>query len=43
EITNRNLRIEIFEEKKKITDPGDGVRINPDGVAMPATGKFDFI
>nr|GEU58865.1 hypothetical protein [Tanacetum cinerariifolium] len=24
-------------------DPGDGVRINPDGVARPTTGRFDFI
>ncbi|GJT77736.1 hypothetical protein Tco_1044461 [Tanacetum coccineum] len=34
----------IFEEKKKnvFTDPGDGIRINPDGVARSATGKFDF-
>ncbi|GJV23071.1 hypothetical protein Tco_1375766 [Tanacetum coccineum] len=23
-------------------DPGDSVRINPDGVARPATGKFEF-
>ncbi|GJZ44698.1 hypothetical protein Tco_0591953 [Tanacetum coccineum] len=23
-------------------EPGDGVRINPDGIARPATGKFDF-
>ncbi|GKB03429.1 hypothetical protein Tco_0831572 [Tanacetum coccineum] len=35
----------IFEEKKKhfFTDPGDGVKINPDGVVGPAIGKFDFI
>ncbi|GJR05616.1 hypothetical protein Tco_0528600 [Tanacetum coccineum] len=32
-----------LKEKKEIqTDHGDGVRINPDGVARPATGKFDF-
>ncbi|GJT18108.1 hypothetical protein Tco_0876814 [Tanacetum coccineum] len=45
EITNRNLRTGIFEEKKKnfFADPGDGVRINHDGVARPAIGKFDFI
>ncbi|GJU46999.1 hypothetical protein Tco_1204265 [Tanacetum coccineum] len=28
--------------KPKDSDPGDGIRINPDGVARPATGKFDF-
>ncbi|GJX31141.1 hypothetical protein Tco_0240996 [Tanacetum coccineum] len=45
EITNRNLRTGIFEEKKKklFTDLGDGVKINLDGVARPATGKFNFI
>nr|GEW80471.1 hypothetical protein [Tanacetum cinerariifolium] len=32
----------IFEEKKFFTDPGDGVGINPHGVARHATGKFDF-
>ncbi|GJW09033.1 hypothetical protein Tco_1571456 [Tanacetum coccineum] len=32
------LKKEIFF----FTDPRDGVRINPDGVARPATGKFDF-
>ncbi|GJS40984.1 hypothetical protein Tco_0566027 [Tanacetum coccineum] len=44
EITNGNLHAGIFEEKKKFffTDPGEGVRINPDGVARSATGKFDF-
>ncbi|GJU31313.1 hypothetical protein Tco_1174902 [Tanacetum coccineum] len=44
EITNGNLRAGIFEEKKKFffTDPGDGIRINPDGVARTAIGKFDF-
>ncbi|GKB11360.1 hypothetical protein Tco_0845283 [Tanacetum coccineum] len=44
EITNGNLHVGIFEEKKNFffTDPGDGVRINPDGVARSATGKFDF-
>ncbi|GJV31462.1 hypothetical protein Tco_1391862 [Tanacetum coccineum] len=30
--------------KNDITsNPGDDIRINPDGVARPATGKFDFI
>nr|GEX93403.1 hypothetical protein [Tanacetum cinerariifolium] len=33
----------IFKERKKFfTNPGDGVRINPDDVARPATGKFNF-
>nr|GEW26547.1 hypothetical protein [Tanacetum cinerariifolium] len=33
-----------FDVKKKIfTDPGDGIRINLEGVAMSATEKFDFI
>ncbi|GKD79601.1 hypothetical protein Tco_1342222 [Tanacetum coccineum] len=36
---------EEFLKKENVffTDPGDGVRINPDGVARPAIGKFDFI
>nr|GEX30316.1 hypothetical protein [Tanacetum cinerariifolium] len=35
EITNGNMRAGIFEENTKFffTGPGDGVRINPDGVA----------
>ncbi|GJU71503.1 hypothetical protein Tco_1262908 [Tanacetum coccineum] len=32
----------LKKEKKFFTDPGDSVRINPDGVARPATGKFYF-
>ncbi|GKC81617.1 hypothetical protein Tco_1137334 [Tanacetum coccineum] len=44
ELTNGDLRAGIFEEIIFFfTDPRDGVRINPDGVARPATGKFDFI
>nr|GEX08360.1 hypothetical protein [Tanacetum cinerariifolium] len=40
EITNEDLRARTFEEKKKIffTDPGDGVRINLDGVVSRNTG-----
>ncbi|GKA73863.1 hypothetical protein Tco_0780165 [Tanacetum coccineum] len=35
----------IFKEKEKnfLTELGDGIRIDPDGIARPATGKFDFI
>nr|GEV39749.1 hypothetical protein [Tanacetum cinerariifolium] len=33
----------IFGERKKFfTEPGDGVRINPDGVPRSATRKFNF-
>ncbi|GJW75775.1 hypothetical protein Tco_0135145 [Tanacetum coccineum] len=43
EITNGNLRARIYKERKKFfTEPGDVVRINPDGVTRPATKKFDF-
>ncbi|GJY07936.1 hypothetical protein Tco_0374990 [Tanacetum coccineum] len=40
-----SFRMEEFLKKENVffTDPGDGVRINPDGVARPAIGKFDFI
>ncbi|GJR91617.1 hypothetical protein Tco_0215628 [Tanacetum coccineum] len=33
---------EFLKKKNFFIDPGDGVRINLDGVATPATGKFDF-
>ncbi|GJS66790.1 hypothetical protein Tco_0681354 [Tanacetum coccineum] len=35
---------EFLKKRKKIffADPGDGVRINPNGIASSATGKFDF-
>nr|GEW63607.1 hypothetical protein [Tanacetum cinerariifolium] len=44
EITNGNMRAGIFEEITKFffTGLGDGVRINPDGVAKSATGKLNF-
>ncbi|GJR20925.1 hypothetical protein Tco_0969452 [Tanacetum coccineum] len=40
-----SFRMKEFLKKGNFffTDPGDGIRINPDGVARPATGKFDFI
>ncbi|GKB16054.1 zinc finger, CCHC-type containing protein [Tanacetum coccineum] len=40
-----SFRMKEFLKKEKIffIDPGDSVRINPDGIATPATGKFDFI
>ncbi|GJS61421.1 hypothetical protein Tco_0656205 [Tanacetum coccineum] len=38
ELTNGNLHAGIFEERKTFfTGPRDGVRINPDGIARPAT------
>nr|GEW38400.1 hypothetical protein [Tanacetum cinerariifolium] len=44
EITNGNLCAGIFKERIFFfTDPGDGVRINPDGVARPAMENSVFI
>ncbi|GJW68547.1 hypothetical protein Tco_0122971 [Tanacetum coccineum] len=39
-----SFRMKEFLKKRKnfFTDPKDGVRINHDGVARSATGKFDF-
>ncbi|GJY91904.1 hypothetical protein Tco_0507686 [Tanacetum coccineum] len=36
---NEDNKIDIIQSSG---DPGDGVRINLDGVARPATGKFNF-
>ncbi|GJZ15683.1 hypothetical protein Tco_0551360 [Tanacetum coccineum] len=40
-----SFRMKEFWKKENFffTDPRDGVRINPNGVARPAKGKFDFI